>query len=497
MSLIKAWRNRIFFGAKNLELRPAPRMPGVGSIVFLLLAISALASPTLRHGVTSVVDVWRSSSGGYTANELRVLGERAERSRDAKMLAFVAMRLPIGADSVRWADQAVALDPNLTWVYFEMNGGSDPDYHMNDADFGPRAARLQQWDRDNAAPLLMQADRIFGNSDWSFDYQQRFSPLRGQDRTAEASMAFAKSHPDWAALMEKAFRSPRFDDYSQKRFELVLDVMRTHQLDQPLEIVHAVWGARLPDLLGIRVFSSSLERQGELRESAGDANAVQNYWEVVNFAQQMRIASNGVTIERLIALAIERSSFNQLQIALSKQGRADEAKYAAYEVQSVDAETKAMRYPNRESAWEEDATLWNGLVLHGTVVLMIGAGALSLVSLFWLGTTYHDESRSLGRKWLCGAARYSPVILVFSVVTFYLTYFPYVSTLRGATPENLHRLAAPLGAILDLSQLLSYGGRRYGVVYLWEGVTIAGVGIVMLMLARMILRANTNRHAAA
>ena len=95
MSLTKAWWNRALFGAKSGERRPL-KLPGIGAIAFLLLAIISLALPGMRQGLTAVVQTWQSSRGGLSDSELRALGAQAERTHDAKLLAFVAMRLEPG-----------------------------------------------------------------------------------------------------------------------------------------------------------------------------------------------------------------------------------------------------------------------------------------------------------------------------------------------------------------------------------------------------------------
>ncbi len=70
MSLTKAWWNRALFGAKSGERRPL-KLPGIGAIAFLLLAIISLALPGMRQGLTAVVQTWQSSRGDLSDSELR------------------------------------------------------------------------------------------------------------------------------------------------------------------------------------------------------------------------------------------------------------------------------------------------------------------------------------------------------------------------------------------------------------------------------------------
>lgn len=491
MSLTKAWWNRALFGAKSGELRPL-RLPGIGAIAFLLLAIISLALPGMRQGLTAVVQTWTASDGKLSQSELYTLGSQAERDHDAKMLAFVVLRLePKSPDRVRWADLAVALDPKLTWVYFHM-AHYQSEFVMADAELATRAARLQKWDPDNAVPYLMQADRLIDDTKWNYSY----TDFGGKYDFSDAAVALTKSNPKWASLMDQAFRAPRFDDYSYRKSELTLNVMREHKLDRPLDVIYSVWSTRMPNLFNIHIYAAALQREGAILEAAGDTSASQKYWMAANFAQRMKLGSRGEAIEQMIAMGIIQKSFTRLQALLGKEGRLDEAKYAGYEVQSADLESRTFRASYNGSDWEGNAELWSGVMMHASAALMIVAASLSLISLVWLGATYRNESRSLGRKCLCAIGRYSPAILLFSVVMFYTSYFPYLRAFRSATPDNLHRLSQPFSMMLELPIMFSQSGRNSGAMYFWSAITVVGVSAAAIMLLRMTLRERLAKQAA-
>ena len=69
--------------------------------------------------------------------------------------------------TTHWADLAVSIDPNLTWIYFEMEGFSGVSSCPNSDLTTPRAIRLQQWDPDNSVPYLMQAERLVDDAKWN------------------------------------------------------------------------------------------------------------------------------------------------------------------------------------------------------------------------------------------------------------------------------------------------------------------------------------------
>ncbi len=492
MSLTKAWWNRALFGAKSGERRPL-KLPGIGAIAFLLLAIISLALPGMRQGLTAVVQTWQSSRGGLSDSELRALGAQAERTHDAKLLAFVAMRLePDSSDRLRWADLAVSLDPSLTWIYFQMDHFYLPEYQLTEAEFAPRAARLQQWDSSNSVVYLMQADRLVDSAKWNYGY----SDFGGKYEFSDAAVAFAKSNPKWAELMDKAFRAPRFDDYSRRRFELSLAVTREHNLNQ-LDLTFSVFSSRLPDLFKLHLYSSAMLREGAILEAAGDSSAIQKYWLAANFAQRMKLGDGEETIERWSSLGMIQRSFTKLQALLEKQGRTEEANYAQYEAQSATSEIQALRANNFQTGWNQRTALWTGLMIHTSALLMITAASLTLIALLWIGITYRSDSRSMGRRWLCATGRYSPVLLVFSIVLFYSNYFPYVTSFRDASPDNLLRLTRTYSLMLDMPNMISGGTNIHGAFIFWSAITVVGVGIAAIMLVRMALRDRFDKQAAA
>ena len=103
----------------------------------------------------------------------------------------------------------------------------------------------------------------------------------------------------------------------------------------------------------------------------------------------------------------------------------------------------------------------------------------------------------MGRKWLCAAGRFSPVLLLFSIVLFYTNYFPYVTAFHDASPDNLLRLTRTYSVMLDMPETLSRRGQFHGAIIFWSSITIVGVGIAAIMLVRMTLRDRFDKQAAA
>ena len=122
---------------------------------------------------------------------LESLTRKAGQNQDAEALAFVAVRTSNKSESVRLADNAVRLDPTLTWVYgvVAVEWESFPELD--------RCLALEKFDPQNALPHLIAAERI------DIDYVDREMYPRSADKEPAA----------WKDAMASAFRSPKLDTY--------------------------------------------------------------------------------------------------------------------------------------------------------------------------------------------------------------------------------------------------------------------------------------------
>ena len=112
---------------------------------------------------------WKNSPDAFEVPpaQLQGLAERARQGRDAQSLAFVALHSPLQED-VAMANQAVALDPSLTWIYWQLayrhRGYPSPGKTAWEPAFVPVlkdwTAKLEAFDPKNAAPYLLEAETI-------------------------------------------------------------------------------------------------------------------------------------------------------------------------------------------------------------------------------------------------------------------------------------------------------------------------------------------------
>ena len=127
-------------------------------VASLLLFLAPVFRQAFRVSLAQWHDVFHVQRAlGYlrTDPELNKLAKQAEQNHDPELLAFVAMREPNQSESVRLADEAIGLDPNLTWLYatVAVHWSSFPELDR-------WVPALQKFDPQNALPYLITAEKI-------------------------------------------------------------------------------------------------------------------------------------------------------------------------------------------------------------------------------------------------------------------------------------------------------------------------------------------------
>ncbi|HXQ97523.1 MAG TPA: hypothetical protein VN774_03690, partial [Candidatus Limnocylindrales bacterium] len=448
MSLSKAWWNRILLGRDPQE-EPAPvKAPGIISVLVLLVAVSSLALPGMRQGIMAVYDSWNFSHAILQTPQLEKMGRDAENNHDASTLALVAMRLPGDSqDKNRWADLAASWDPSKTWIYFQMRNPYRLDQKV-DPEISAQIARLQNWDPENAVPYLMQADEVFERFERNTNYL-----VSGTRSGMEGAVLELAKDPEWASSMNKAFRASRYDDYDKQRFNLNLAYQQKIGGDRPMDLILSTAAGRLPNLLNLRMYSEYLIHDAAQREAAGDrTGATEDYWRSAQFWQRMSIASESVSIKRLMALSMIALSFEKLQSLCERAGHTEEARSSAFELASAKAASKDFRSSNQRISMARDIASPSAFAIHISAILILFAATLSCISLTWLaiGASSAPDSRSTLRRWLCISGRFAPALLLTSVSVFYFSYYPYLESFRSVTFQNMESLIYTFNSLYSL-----------------------------------------------
>jgi hypothetical protein len=229
------------------------------ALVCLGLAGLLLLVPTFRQGMNVALSCWQIVSNSRQPNyrifgntwiqdELNSVIHDAETEHDAKTLAFAAERYPDASTAARLADEAVALDPSLTWIYTvvannQWRSGNVPRW----------IDQLRRWAPDNALPDLMAAEVVdirhaISGKDWQF------------------------SDSDWRQAMAGAFHSSKFDDYAAQQLALDREVASKRGLSDPLLFAQGyadgLYEGRLPSNASadVRLYARMLATQGKYEE---------------------------------------------------------------------------------------------------------------------------------------------------------------------------------------------------------------------------------------
>src|SRR5208282_3251715 len=340
-----------------------PRTPRWATAALVLAALAVLCLPETRQGLGLVFSTWWPAPAERDElTLLRRLAQQGEERHDAPMLAFVSMQSYPGPENARWAEEAVRLDPSLTWIY----------YGRLCHELGPAGAetieRLRKWDPGNAAVELLAADRRLD----ILSYQPG-----GYRMYAEGSFF---QDEEWAADMARAFAAPRFDAYFQRTFDLQLAAMREHGLHQPLLALQGLFR-----LYGqgesLYVYARHLIGLGEQAEKRGAlAEAADDYWRVAHFAERMR-AGDGTNFEKMVAARYQRTAYQKLQPLARRMGREDLAGLLGYQLKELKAlpldATAELSRMDRQAA----GAAWTGTWVHLIAVFIIVLAAFAAFSL--------------------------------------------------------------------------------------------------------------------
>jgi hypothetical protein len=195
-----------------------------------------LLIPGFRQGLNASLTSWRvslfqSSPSFAWDRTLRSLALKAENQKDARALAFVATRLTSRRDAARAANRAVELEPNLTWVYYVVLLQHRVLPPTNLQELRTWSTKLKEWDSENAAPFLFEAESQRGD-------------LPGVVIRNET----------WRTALVAATRAPRFDDYIRRQIDSDRDVVQRYGLWDPLLFIKGFPDVRVfPDLLSSRM----------------------------------------------------------------------------------------------------------------------------------------------------------------------------------------------------------------------------------------------------
>jgi hypothetical protein len=438
----------------------------------LLASLLFFLAPAFRQAFQVSLTQWHYVLNLRGTNHdpgLEKLARRAEEKKDPQGLAFVAVRHWDPAESARLADESVALDPKLTWIYAVVAVN-----HAELSDHDQWIPKLEQWDPGNALPYLITAEGI--------DIDE-VSHGRIAHRIEEQS-------PAWQTAMAAAFQSPKLDPYLDRLQQLNRQVLLRYGSNDPYQAMCGeCWVDGLPSYAAADSFryAGSLLESGKVLEVRGDRKgARQKYWTVARFDQMMMGSSGGWLERRSLG-----DVYDRFEALSQKEGNEQQAELYAYLAATLDLEEKADIASLHKRVTGGAVSRWNATVVRASGVAMLSFVALGLICI--LSPIVRSRSLRFGSirlsRPIATLGTTSAIGLLFSSAVLYLSYRPYAEIFRTYLRDGdqsrlndltdfLVRTQIPLGA---RGPILEF------VFHFWFAVTALCVAGLLLVALRYLL----------
>lgn len=441
---------------------PAPRLPRLFAGLFLFASLAMLCLPEVRAVLGFSVLFGQTQIHEYFhERNIQKLREKVHTNHDPQLLAFFSLSLAFsrGNEHLALADEAIRRDPSLTWVDYATAwwfwNSTDQDQFLSNE----RIARLQAFDPQNAALLLLSAQVISHPVRVYADYSHDTLEEHAWERKVV-------KNPAWVAAMERAFSAPRFHDYLAQQVDLVRQVCIRYNISDPEPATYAslAHGPMLESYTDIEAYSRFLVRSGdEAAQHKNWSQAIQDYEKVEQFAEKI---PDGDEHQRRFAAKIGGPAAKKLELAFQATNHPKEAQIAAEKFGSWEEANAESRAQLRQISWYGSLRRpWSrteraGLVINLAVVFIAIVLPLTAVALLCVALAPSYSRRMLGRfyRLVCLAADVAPSVLVLSFALLFFAYRPYAHPFQNASPDDLiaaatvaHQLPRSVGlAVSDI-----------------------------------------------
>lgn len=389
--------------------KPMRKSTAIASALCIAASLLFFAMPAFREAFGVSLKQWDALRTYETRvrrsdRETEALADRARQNHDAEALAFAAIHEHDEARSARFADEAVQMDPRLTWVYATVAV-----QHPTTPNVTDWVSKLESYDPQNALPRFILVEKI----DIDGVVSGKFAAHKDAD------------FPVWQNAMADVFASPKLDDYSDRVNALDRAVVQRYKLDDPEIADEAQWTWLPTYAVGNTAeYADALIASGDNLETRRDEQgARQKYLAVVNFLPQINLSPN-------------RRGFVAHQLETAYQRLASLSREHGDESQALMYAGLATQVEQRQAAWRaalpqyfdgDPATRWKarvvafcGMLTPACIIalfLSLAAALIRTQSLHW------DEFRA--RRVSLGVAFSSAVGLLASSFALYLVYRPY------------------------------------------------------------------------
>src|SRR6266446_6985941 len=379
--------------------------------------------PQSREAISTVRASWNGYRGyASDVRTLQRLAARAEKEKDADTLAFVALTTPLPEQARTLADHAVAIDPNLTWIYSSSLARREHTPPSKDA-----LARLMAADSSNAFPEILAAQVICESRMQTLVAQR---PLTPPDTEAALSAS-----PDWVTHMDRAFRASRYDSYFNRRWELTLKAW-SHNPNLSVSLIfNSLWAQPLLHSLSIKSYANILVKQAPQASDAGHPGQAESLLrEADSFGRRITDGSAS-DLEKLLGLDVSRRATNELRSFYHQLGRGDESQEAVKQFQLIDDRRDGLMHSfGRIEEPRLRALERSGIRVQLTAILALLLTFIAPLTLIALELRAGNSSarRFWLRRMICLAADWVPATLLVACAALAWFFRPYAEILQSA-----------------------------------------------------------------
>jgi hypothetical protein len=468
--------------ARELFEKEGPmRKPALAAIASCVVAsLLFFLVPVFRQAFQVSLAQWQTvfhvkQGFGYPSldPELDVLAKKAEQNHDAEALAFIASRYPNEIQRARFADEAVRLNPNLTWLYAVAGTA-----YLSPAETDRRVSLLKQWDPQNALPHLFAAQKIGATVTYSREFPQ----------------GKLEQNPAWEKEMDAASRSPKLDTYLDRQNQLDHRVLSRYRLDDPFQAASGDDRYGFPNY-GVgecSLYTQSLLESGQSLESRGDRKAAfEKYLMVARFGQMISIDNEFTFLLRKEM----KEAYGGLAALSQTEGNGEAASFYTSLADQFDKAADRQRLLLRNRIQGNDVSHWNAFLVRLSGLLMIFCAILLLLCMLGVlvrSRSFRFSSLHPSRLTLTiglGAAIASPL----SSAVLFVSYWPYSELLQGflrrGDDSGMLELSAflrdtqhPLGSRFSLGTWVVSSSMM--VFYFWFAVTVLCAFALLVAVAR-------------
>ncbi len=459
-----------------------PKRSRLFTVAILFATVVLLFFPQTREAISTVRASWNGYRGD--SSDLRAsqnLAARAEKENDARTLAFVALVTPDPGRSARLAEQAVALEPSLVWIY--ASRVPRPEYNPPPKN---GLARLLAADSDNAFPEMLAAQVICEPT-----YQTLLAHNTPTQQDTEAALA---ASTEWVTHMDRAFRAARYDSYFNRRWQLTQEVWNRNPNLSVTLIFNSLWAHPLPDFLSVKTYENFLVQKAQQAARAGHPEQAETLLrEVDSFGR--RVTDQGeLNLEKFLGLDVSRRATIALRDFYQSLGKKDDSRDAEKRLQLIDDRRDSLIHSFRPmDELRLHALERSALQVQLSAILAL---LLAVVAAVCLVALESRSRKSAARKlWLrrvvCLAADWAPAALLFACVGLLWFFRPYAEILRSAREVTTASAAwhfMHFKGLFALSSTLGALEQPFTPLHFWQAFTCALVVLALFILVRGFLR---------